>query len=218
MGKAARSIASSLVFSHPKHFMHHSCLKGMISRLPEKIPEGFEYYPDFLSKQEEDQLLEIITGIELHTFIFQGYTAKRKVASFGFDYSFDSRKLSDGKAVPEDFKPLITKAAGIANISPGAFEELLITEYPEGAVINWHRDAPPFDIIAGISLLSDCRFRLRPQAKELQTRNAVINLTVKRRSLYIMKGQSRSEWQHSIAPVANKRYSITLRTLKVKSL
>jgi alkylated DNA repair dioxygenase AlkB len=186
----------------------------MDHRLPENIPEGFEYYPDFLSEQEENDLLNIISAYELETFVFQGYTAKRKVASFGFNYSFDNRKLSEGRPVPEEFRFLIAKAAGAVHLSPDHFEELLITEYPEGSVINWHRDAPPFDLIAGISLLSDCRFRLRPQSKELQTRNAVINLTVKRRSLYIMKGQSRSDWQHSIAPVASKRYSITLRTLR----
>lgn len=188
----------------------------MISRLPDNIPEGFEYYSGFLSEPEENHLLKIIEEIELHTFIFQGYTAKRKVASFGFDYSFDSRQLSAGKAVPEDFRDLINKAAGLANLPPEAFEELLITEYPEGAVINWHRDAPPFDIIAGISLLSECRFRLRPHEKALQTRNSVISFTAEPRSLYIMKGKSRSEWEHSIAPVKSKRYSITLRTLRKK--
>jgi alkylated DNA repair dioxygenase AlkB len=188
----------------------------MTNELPENLPEGFEYYPDFLSIGEENDLLMKISGFELETFIFQGFPAKRKVASFGFNYSFDSRNLSEGKPVPEEFRPLILKAATIANVLPDDFEELLMTEYPEGSVINWHRDAPPFGIIAGISLLSDCRFRLRPQAKELQNKNAVISLNVKRRSLYIMKGKVRSEWQHSIAPVVERRFSITLRTLRKK--
>lgn len=186
----------------------------MTYSLPENIPEGFEYYPDFLNKQEEEDLIRIVSGYALETFIFQGYPAKRKVASFGFNYSFDKRQLSEGTPLPEEFMPLIGKAATFANVPQDAFRELLITEYPEGSVINWHRDAPPFDLIAGISLLSDCRFRLRPQAKELQTRNAVINIPVARRSLYLLKGPSRSEWQHSIAPVLTKRYSITLRTLR----
>jgi alkylated DNA repair dioxygenase AlkB len=186
----------------------------MDNSLPEKIPEGFEYYPDFISFEEEHDLLNFISGIEFQTFVFQGYTAKRKVASFGLNYSFDSRMVSEGKPIPSEFRSLINKAAGFVQVPPGAFEEALIIEYPEGAVINWHRDAPPFDIIAGISLLSDCRFRLRPQDKILQTRNSVIAFTVKRRSLYIMKGAARSEWQHSIATVKEKRYSITLRTMR----
>jgi hypothetical protein len=108
----------------------------MDHRLPENIPEGFEYYPDFLSEQEENDILSIISAYELETFIFQGYVAKRKVASFGFNYSFDNRKLSEGKPVPEEFRFLIVKAANAAEISPDDFEELLITEYPEGSVIN----------------------------------------------------------------------------------
>jgi len=81
-------------------------------------------------------------------------------------------------------------------------------------VINWHRDAPPFDLIAGVSLLTDATFRLRPYDKEKQGRGSVISFTAERRSLYVMQGPSRSEWQHSIAPVKAVRYSITLRTLK----
>lgn len=177
-------------------------------------PPGFSYYPDFISKAEEDALIKAAAGEELHVFNFQGYEAKRKVASFGYDYSFDTRSLKKGKPIPESFVSLVEKVAAHINIKPTDIAELLIIEYPVGAVINWHRDAPPFDLIAGISLLSDCTFKFRPQEKEKQTRSAIINLPVKRRSLYIMQGESRSEWQHSIAPVKAVRYSITLRTLR----
>jgi alkylated DNA repair dioxygenase AlkB len=88
-----------------------------------------------------------------------------------------------------------------------------LTEYPVGAVINWHRDAPPFDIIAGISLHSDCVFKLRPYDKAKQGRRSVISIPVKRRSLYIIRDTARTDWEHSIAPVNDVRYSITLRTL-----
>ena len=94
------------------------------------------------------------------------------------------------------------------------FAELLVTEYPVGSVINWHRDAPPFDIIAGISFQSDCIFRLRPHDKMKQNRKSIISFPVRRRSLYMMEGIARTEWQHSIAPVKEVRYAITLRTLK----
>jgi len=91
---------------------------------------------------------------------------------------------------------------------------MLITEYPPGTVINWHRDVPQFDLIAGISLLADCTFRLRPYNKTKQTRSSVISFPVQRRSLYIIHGNARWNWQHSIMPVKQTRYSITLRTFK----
>jgi alkylated DNA repair dioxygenase AlkB len=187
--------------------------EDMFSALP-AFPPGFSYFPAFISEEEEKQLLEAISGISLHTFIFQGFEAKRKTASFGYDYSFDHRRLAKGKEIPSVFFPLIEKVAAHIGFKPADFTELLVTEYPVGSVINWHRDAPPFDLIAGISLASDCTFKLRPHEKEKQVRSATISLPVKRRSLYIMQGSAREEWQHSISPVKSVRYSITLRTLK----
>lgn len=178
-----------------------------------RLPEGFRYFPGFIAEAAEARLLEVIAGLPLRTFTFQGYEAKRKVASFGYDWSFEKQSLSRGKDIPPQFLPLVAQVARHLGLEEDRFAELLVTEYPEGSVINWHRDAPPFDLIAGISLLSDCTFRFRPHDKARQGRSSIIALPVRRRSLYVMQGPSRSEWQHSIAPVKGRRYSITLRTL-----
>ena len=178
------------------------------------LPIGFKYIPDFLSLDEETALYKEIEKIPLHTFLFQGFEAKRKVASFGYDYSFDKRKLSKGTSIPPVFDHLIARVASLLSIDAHAIAELLITAYPVGAVINWHRDAPPFDVIVGISLLSDCIFKFRPHVKAEQTRQSIISYPVARRSLYIIRDAARTDWQHSIAPVKHTRYSITLRTLR----
>jgi alkylated DNA repair dioxygenase AlkB len=179
-----------------------------------KLPQGFSYRDNFINIDEEQQLLKFIEKVELRPTMFQGFEAKRKVASFGFDYSFDKRQLSRGKEIPVELNWLVSKVATDALIPVTTVAELLITEYPVGSVINWHRDAPPFDCIFGISLLSDCVFKLRPHDKAQQSRKATVSLLTRRRSLYIMSGMSRSEWQHCTAPVKEVRYSITLRTLK----
>ena len=180
----------------------------------EIFPPGFQYFPGFITKDEEVQLIKEIEQTELHIFNFHGYEAKRKVASFGYDYSFDKRSLSKGKDIPPQFVFILEKVAKHLSIPAEHFAELLVTEYPVGSVINWHRDAPPFDLIAGISLNTDCTFRLRPHDKEKQGRKSIISLPAERCSLYVMQGESRSEWQHSITPVKSIRYSITLRTLR----
>jgi len=177
------------------------------------VPEGFRYVSDFLSVHEEAELLQHIRGMSLHPMMFQGYEAKRKTESFGYDYSFENRQLSKGKDIPEVFEPLIRRVADFIALTPSAIAELLVTEYPPGAVINWHRDAPPFKTIIGISLLEDCIFKFRPHDKALQERKAIRSIPIERRSLYVIDGAARSAWQHSIAPVRNTRYSITLRTL-----
>lgn len=180
-------------------------------------PPGFSYIPEFIGTSEEAAMLGHISTISLHTFIFQGFEAKRRVASFGYDYSFDKRSLSVGKAIPPAFDELLEKVSQYANIRKEDFGELLITEYPVRSVINWHRDAPPFEVIIGLSLSADCTFRFRPHDKEKQTRKSIISLPVRRRSLYIIRDEARTHWEHSILPVKEVRYSITLRTLRIKS-
>ena len=196
-------------------FYSLQCMHTLFPIAP-NYPEGFKYIPEFLTTQEEKRLVDEIANTTLHTFMFQGFEAKRRVASFGYDYSFDKRSLSKGKDIPPTFFPLIRKVASYLSLSSDVFAELLLTEYPVGSVINWHRDAPPFDIIAGISLNADCVLRLRPQEKAKHGRTSIISIPVQRRSLYIIQGLARSEWQHSIAPVKDIRYSITLRTLKTE--
>jgi alkylated DNA repair dioxygenase AlkB len=178
------------------------------------LPPGFTYIPGFLSKEEEQALILGIREMELRPMIFQGFEAKRETAGFGWNYSFDTRSLSKGRDIPPLFYPLIEKVAAVAGIASGKLEQMLVTGYPPGAVINWHRDAPPFGLVAGISLLSECTFRFRPHDKTLQHRKAIRSLTVHPRSLYIIDGSARTDWQHSIQPVKHTRYSITLRTLK----
>jgi alkylated DNA repair dioxygenase AlkB len=177
-------------------------------------PSGFSYIPNFITQTEEVEFSENASSIDVHSFNFHGYEAKRKVASFGYDWNFENRTLSKGTDIPLFFNPVLEKVALYLTLKPEQFVEVLLTEYPVGSVINWHRDAPPFDIIAGISLLSDCVFRFRPYDKKKQGRGSIISIPVKRRSLYIIQGPSRTDWEHSILPVKEKRYSITLRTLK----
>jgi alkylated DNA repair dioxygenase AlkB len=178
------------------------------------LPSGFHYVRDFITAEEELMLYHEILKTELHTFHFQGYEAKRKIASFGYDYSFEKQALLKGKTIPTSFHSLIKKVAKHLSIDQNDFAELLLTEYPIGSVINWHRDAFPFDVIVGISLLSDCTFRLRPHDKAKQGRGSIISFSLEQRSLYVMQGESRTNWQHSISPVKRVRYSITLRTLR----
>lgn len=178
------------------------------------LPPGFIYKPDFITVAEEETLRGVIESLDLNPMKFYQYEAKRKVQSFGQGWSFTDQQLKPGNPIPTGFDFLVQKVADELRIGKPSIAQFLVTEYPVGSVINWHRDAPPFEIVAGISLLSDCIFKLRPQDKEKQTRAATISLPVNRRSLYVMQGLSKTAWQHCTAPVTEVRYSITLRTLR----
>ena len=84
--------------------------------------------------------------------------------------------------------------------------DLLVTRYPPGAGIGWHRHAPQFGEVSGVSLLTACRMRFRrgrPRAWE------TAELTLEPRSAYLLSGPARARWQHRIPPVTQERWSIT---------
>ena len=65
--------------------------------------------------------------------------------------------------------------------------------------------------VIGISLLSPCTFRMRRKRDGGWERAA---LRLDRRSVYLLRGPSREEWQHSIPAVEELRYSVTFRSVR----
>jgi hypothetical protein len=81
-----------------------------------------------------------------------------------------------------------------------------------GAPIGWHKDKAVFGDVIGISLLSAAPFRLRRPVGEKWER---VTIVAEPRSVYLLRGPSRTEWEHSIPPVERLRYSVTFRNFVV---
>jgi DNA oxidative demethylase len=177
------------------------------------LPVGFVLVREFLTSEDEAGLLQFIGGLEFHEFQMRGVTAKRRVLQFGWHYSFESYKLTPAAPMPEIFEPVRTRAASAAAIPPEDFAEVLVTEYRPGAGIGWHPDASPFGIVAGVSLAGTCRMRFQTGAGP-DRRTAAVELPP--RSMYLLTGEARTKWEHTIPPTKELRYSITFRTLRRK--
>lgn len=175
------------------------------------LPDGFAYRPDFTSADEERELVATFAGLPLREFEFQGYVGKRRVISFGWHYDFNTRELRRTEDMPAFLLQLRERAAAFAGLGPSALQHALITEYGPGAAIGWHKDKAVFDEVVGISLLSSCTFRFR---RKLDGRWERASLTAEPRSAYLLRGPSRTEWEHSIPAVDRLRYSITFRNLR----
>lgn len=190
------------------------------SLLAPPLPPGFRYRGDFITPDEERLLVIDIATLELKRVEMRGAVARRRIAHFGWTYGFDSRRSDPGDPIPAFLLPLRARAAEWAGISPDALAEALVTEYPEGATIGWHRDAPQFgDVIVGISLLGASRMRFRPYVSPKNQHGGPPRRTTHQaelapRSAYIISAAARSAFEHSIPAVASLRYSITFRTLR----
>ena len=182
------------------------------------VPHGFQYRNDFITGDDEALLGAEIARLEFSTFEMRGVVARRRVAFFG--RSYDSSGTFP-PSLPAFLMPLRDKVAAWARADADAFAMALINEYQPGAPIGWHRDAPQYDVVAGISLLSSCRMKFRPYvgprthaATQGRRRISTHEITLERRSAYLMTAEARNAYEHHIPAVTTLRYSITFRTLR----
>lgn len=178
---------------------------------PPGQPEGLAYRPGFLTPAEHDALLARVARVEVRPFRFQGFTGKRRVASFGRRYDFEGGGLQPAEPVPEWLRPFSDRAAALAATAPQSIAHVLLTEYAPGAGIGWHRDRPEFGDVVGISLGAPCVLRFRRREGDGWRRFA---LTVEPGSAYLLSGPARWDWQHGIAAVDAPRWSLTFRSLR----
>ena len=179
------------------------------------LPPGFHYRADFITDADERVLLDAIADVAFSDFAMRGVVARRRVAFLGQSYD----GVTAGP-LPAFLLPLRANIAKWAGVDAEAFAMALINEYRPGSPIGWHRDAPQYDIVAGVSLLSACRMTFRPYrspastAPKLSRRSATHEILLDRRSAYLMTHESRTAYEHHIPPVADLRYSVTFRTLR----
>ncbi|HEX8647593.1 MAG TPA: alpha-ketoglutarate-dependent dioxygenase AlkB [Thermoleophilaceae bacterium] len=170
---------------------------------------GLVYRPEFLSSEEEAGVVRVLEGLDYREVVMHGQAAKRTVRHFGLDYDYQSRSTEPADPLPAELEFVRERAGALAERE---LAQILISRYPAGAGIGWHRDAPMFGRIVGVSLGAPCRMRFQRRTKEGE--RLVEELELEPRSAYLLSGQARWTWQHSIPATKDLRYSITFRSLK----
>lgn len=173
-------------------------------------PAGLVYAPGFIGVEEESALARRITALPFKPFEFHGFTGNRRTVSFGMHYAFDGSGLREADPIPDWLRSLRARAAALAGLPVEALTHALVIEYAPGAGIGWHRDRSVFGDVVGISLLAPAPLRFRRKAGAKWERFTV---TAEPRSAYLLRGEARLEWEHSIPQLETLRYSVTLRTL-----
>lgn len=147
--------------------------------------QGLQYIPDFTTQDEEQALISKIDD--------QAWLAdlKRRVQHYGYKYDYKARSVT-----PDSYLgPLPDWLTGITDKLPFQPDQAIINEYLPGQGISAHIDCEPcFDsTIASLSLGSPVIMKFtHPKTKQKE------EIYLKPRSLIILSGEARYEWQHAI--------------------
>ncbi len=171
---------------------------------------GLRSVASFVDADEERALIGRIDSLALAPFRFQRWLGKRLTHSFGIHYDFDRAALARTDPLPPWLATVRDRAEAALGLVPGTLEQALLIRYDSGAGIGWHRDRPYFDQVVGVSLGAPAAMRFRRRAGERFERRTA---PLPPRGLYHLDGEARRDWEHSIAAMAETRWSITLRSL-----
>jgi len=184
------------------------------------LVNGLQIKFDFISEDEEKLLLK---NIDNNQWLLN---LKRKVQHYGYKYDYKTRSLDNLSyigSLPDwmDFLIYRLNEHDIIDFIP---DQAIVNEYISNQGISPHIDCEPCfgEPIISISLSGSCimNFELMPNSKRK------IPVFLERRSLIIMKAESRSKWYHSI-PVRltdifngevykrSRRVSVTFRKVKI---
>ena len=189
---------------------------------------GLFLISNFLSEAQEAQLAR---EIDVQAWI-DNRSRTRRVQMYGpvHDRNYKIHRNGTVTRMPDFCTWLIAlvKAASLKQKDCAAFRldrsqlgvpamtEVFVNEYDAGASLDFHTDhrSTYEEVICGVSLLSDCYFSFKRGAK-------IERVWVPRRSLYLMTGSSRYDYQHGLQRgdiKGKRRVSVTFRIVNASKM
>lgn len=183
------------------------------------IPSGLQYIANFISRAQEDYLLE---RIDQQNWLSE---ISRRVQHYGYKYDYTSNIIDKNINLGDipDWLSLLSKRLFAEEIFKRAPDQIIINEYLPGQGIRPHTDCIPCfeETICSLSLLSPCLMELAKNEEKT-------SIYLENRSLLILSGPARFQWEHGISNrkydiingekiLRNRRVSITFRKIKLDS-
>ena len=94
--------------------------------MPDDVPPGFIYRPEFLDEAEERHFVDAIRAIDFADVKMHGVVARRRTAHFGWLYGYETARIAPGPPIPEFLLPLRKRVGELAGVAPDALAEILV--------------------------------------------------------------------------------------------
>mmetsp|Transcript_25979 Transcript_25979/g.33110 ORF Transcript_25979/g.33110 Transcript_25979/m.33110 type:complete len:235 (-) Transcript_25979:60-764(-) len=164
-----------------------------------KLP-GFIYYPNFITEEEESEILDLMQSKEWKGGI------GRRTQHYGYTYYHTKHDLIElqPEIQPEETEPLDSLQFFLDKIShffPDGHPptQCLVNEYVGNRGISSHVDNPNCfgDVVVGLSLCNPVYMTFQ-EDKPLAENPKECKVFLDRRSLMVMRDEVRFEWKHAI--------------------
>ena len=173
---------------------------------------GLQVIADAIDAGEEQALSARIDAAPLEPFRFGQWTGKRMTAHYGSAYDYQRSRPIPAPPMPPWLLDLRERLGEWFGIAPVALQQALLIRYDPGAGIGWHRDRPQYGEVIGLSLGAPATLRLRQRLPDGGFARHAVPLAP--RAAYLLSGEVRESWEHSIVPMEQTRRSITFRTMR----
>lgn len=168
---------------------------------------GLRLVHDVITRDEEAALIALIEASGPRRSPYDPDNP-RSSTSYGWKYDFGSDSFVACGPMPEGFRAVCEKAATLAGVRPDELAECLLNRYEPGAIIQPHFDKPVWEHVIGISLGSAVTMEF---CKDCAAGRERVTVELPPRSMYLLAGEARHVWQHSLPPLEETRWSITFR-------
>uniref|UniRef100_A0AC35EVJ8 Alkylated DNA repair protein alkB homolog 8 n=1 Tax=Panagrolaimus sp. PS1159 TaxID=55785 RepID=A0AC35EVJ8_9BILA len=220
-GKRAYELYDSKLIQPPIYLIFARYLPEIEAAPKAIIPKGLSVIPEFISSEFEEILLKFLNENE-DKFVDM---KNRSVLHFGYEFDYDSnsafKKCDD---IPSIFIQLIESMQPYFDTYFP--DQVTVNRYRPGQSIPMHVDTHSAfeEPIISLSLQSSINLDYTHCANPTVS----TEIPLPRRSLLVMKGESRYCWRHGIRPRASdvgvdgelvpreERYSITFRKIRTK--
>ena len=187
----------------------------------QEIPEvnGLKFIEGFLTPEQQDQCVQ-----QVDAAVDQWrYDLSRRVQHYGWRYDYKARAITPDMhigALPDWLDKMAQRLYDETRLFDRVPEQVIVNEYQPGQGIAMHIDHRGFGpTVCTISLLDDWEMDFSLNWKDKSP------ALLQRGSCVLLTGESRSEWQHGIAPRKTeltehgrrdrkRRLSLTFRTVE----
>lgn len=164
-----------------------------IAQRDDLLIHGLKYIPDFITINEEQLLIQEINKQEWLNDL------NRRVQHYGWKYNYKSRSIDYSMylgVLPKWIDIIAVKLFELNHFSQVP-DQVIINEYKPGQGIANHIDCEPCfgDTIVSLSLAGTSIMNF----VNIET-NQRLEKFLERRSLIVIKGESRYKWTHGIPP------------------